>query len=117
MTIDAKAFLPNLQLGELDLKTLGRDLADIIKSSVEGLIDGAQNDLALYANKMAEDAMRVMAIVDVILRERLLKELVMQVRLVGEIYNLRAEQAAWDVAGKIFLTVFRTALKFLVPVA
>jgi hypothetical protein len=109
-------FIPSLKIGEFDVKTLGRDLADIIRSSVEGLVEGAQNDLALYANQMAEDAMRVMEIADSILREKLLKELVMQVRLVGEIHRLRAVQAAWDVVGKVFLTAVRMALKFLVPI-
>lgn len=113
---DAAAFIPKVKLGEFDVKTLGSDLADIIRSSIEGLVEGAQNDLTLYANQMADDAMRVMEIADSFLREKLLKELGMQVRLVGEIHRLRAVQAAWDVVSKVFLAAVRTALKFLVPV-
>lgn len=109
------ALIPDVKFGKVDVEKLGENLADIITKSVEGLVKGAQSDLALYANRMANDAIRVMRIADVEKRDRLLNELAMQMKLIGEIHRIQATQEGWDVAGKIFKTILKTAVGLLVP--
>jgi hypothetical protein len=107
--------LPKIKFGELDAKELGEKLATTISKSLEGLISGAQEDLAKYANRMADDAIRVMQIPEVERREKLLEELGMQVKLIGEIHRIEATQEGWKVAGSIFKTVIRTAVGLMIP--
>lgn len=111
-----ESFIPDVKFGTVDAKKLGTDIADIITQSLEGLVEGAQDDIRSYANRMANDAIRVMAIPDVAKREQLLNALAQQVVLIGEIHRLKATQASWDVAGKIFKTIIKTAVKLVIPI-
>ncbi len=100
---------------DINLQDFGKQLADMIQESVRDLIEGAYQDLATFAQAMANDTLTVIGMEEPT-RSRLLNEIVMQARLIGEINRLRAVQAAWDTVIKVLTAVLRTAFKLIVPI-
>lgn len=115
---DFRASLPTFDPAALKVvgETLKEDLSELVFHSVSGLVEGAKDDLQAFAYAMADDAVRIIAIADTVRREALFAELMMQVKLIGEINRLRATQAAWDTAIKVVMTVVKTAIKLVVPI-
>lgn len=111
-----KDLLPDVKTGKIDLDKLGTSLADILVDAATGLIEGGQQDLALYASKIADDTIRVMQNPDVEKREKQLAELMGQIQIIGEINRMRATQEAWATFTKVAATVIKTVVKFVAPI-
>jgi len=72
-----------------------------LDEALAAVVDGARDDLRRFARQIADDAAIVMAEPDVETRKQLQRELVNQVRAIGEVNRLRANEASWVFAGRV----------------
>ena len=91
------------------LAALKDDVTGILEEQARDLLSGAAGDVKNYVVAIATDMTRALALPSE-RREALLRELRAQLRLLGEINRIRAEQQAWETFERIVTVVGQTAL-------
>lgn len=92
---------------------LVNELSASIRESLQDLVEGAQQDIINFTDKIATDSVNALSITDPERRERVLKELGDQVMMVGELNRIRAVNAGWDTVARVIRVAQRTALALL----
>ena len=90
----------------IDIKALAGTVKDVVLDGLNGLVDGAEEDLRAFGQAIAEDLVRVAATGN----PALVAEVVAQARALGEVQRIRANAAGWAAATKIIKAVGGTLL-------
>ena len=90
----------------IDLDKLQQEFADILKPALEQLLEGAEEDLNAYLLEISRSALEAAQVGD----DERLKELVAQLKALGEVHRLRAVDIVWGTIDSIVLVASETAL-------
>jgi len=96
-----------------DLIVLRAVLKEVVEDNLRGLLEGTQEDLALYAEKIATDVTLATSVPDDERRNALLRELLGQVQAIAEINRLRAVAGAWDIFNTVLRATVKTAVRIV----
>lgn len=91
------------------------DVVDIIQDAVTELVEGGQDDLATFANDIADSAIKIMGEPDEAIRSSLMAEIGQQLVLIAEMNRIRAVHANWVAVTAVVRAAVSTAIKMIVP--
>lgn len=101
------------------LNAIRDEIASVLEDGGKGLLEGAQEDVRLYAQGIANNMVAALKVSDEVKRAALVDELKAQAQMLLEINRLRADNAKWEAFERIIGTVGRVAVSFVthIPVA
>lgn len=96
-----------------DRSRLTADLADIVQDAARSVLEGAVTDLRDYAARIAFDTTQALLLPPPE-RNHALEEIYAQLRIIGELQRLRAQDAAWEAFNNTITLVAKTAVSALI---
>jgi len=102
----------------IDFSAIKAQLGTALSGTLSDLLSGAAQDIAIYANTIASDLILVAQLSDPADREARRNELLAQLRALGELNRLRANNAQWDTIERIVdiaSTILTSTLMSITP--
>ena len=97
----------------LDYKALGKEITGVLTESFQGLLEGAEGDVHVFAQDIAQDMVLAAALGR---KERLETDLPQQARLLVEYHRLKITNESWAVVDRVLKITFRVLLAALAAV-
>lgn len=105
--------LPNDERHDPSLRESVRAVGDSIAVALDGIVEGAAEDVRKFGSDIAINAIRIAKISDKERRDSALQEISSQLKLLAEINRIRVNRESWEVFEKITTAATNVLVSFI----